>query len=533
MALAEAGLKVLVLERGPRFLPNRDFPMNFPDWELRPGAFDLGDVDPTIVHEPGERLPEGTDDLCSRGTFGAGTACTNRSSFRYHRVHGLGGTTLHYQGEAHRFADYAFRPATSYGSGVDWPLSYQDLEPYYRRAERILGVAGDAQNPYKPSREDFPTPAHPFSRATRHVKRGTDELGWLLLPNSLALPTRSVDGRTPCQRSGGCVQGCLFGAKSSVDLTALRRGLRTGRLDIWTQTRVLQVEHDGKRASSVVCLRDGTKQRVHGKVVVLSAGAIESVRLLLASAGAGFPHGLANNNQLVGRYFLDTLLVSFTVRFDTRLEPYKGPPIDARVWDFALPPEGSSVRSGYVLGVSGTLGGFHGPLSYARAIPGIGLEHKRAMRERFGTILTLFGVAEHEPQEHNRLTLSDMHDETGIPKVHVRSSFSENDRAVFRVMIERCEEWARACGAVETLRIGSTYSQPSASQIGGGCRMGDNPDTSVVDSYGRAHELTNLFVADASVLAGQGAGDSPSLTIQALALRTAERIVKLMRRREL
>ena len=534
MGLAEAGLSVLVLERGERFDFGRDFPMRERDWELHPGVFPPHGQDPTIERRPGADLAPGTEHLCSRGgSFGNASGCVRRAPYEYHRVFGVGGTTLHYQGEAHRFAEFAFEPHRRYGFGQDWPIGYHDLEPYYRRVEDVLGVAGSADNPFKPPRQAFPTPAHRLSLASRFVQRGADALGWALLPNSLALPSRSVDGRSPCRHTGGCVQGCIFGAKSSVDLTALARARRTGRLSIRTGTRVLALEHDGVRVTSLVCLRDGTLSRTRARAVVLAAGAVETPRLLLNSAGSGFPAGLGNNSDQVGRYFLDSLLVTLTIRLPERLNPYKGPPIDSRIWDFSRPNTQGPPLSGYVLGVSGTLGGFHGPLSYARSIPGIGPAHKRAMRERFGTIVTLFATAEHEPRPENRIRLGDSVDDTGVTRVVVESGFSDADRAVFEAMIQRCSQWAGACHAVETISLGSTYSHPSASQVGGGCRMGNDPELSVVDPLGKVHEVANLFVADASVLVGQGAGDSPSLTIQALALRTAHRMADLMKRREL
>jgi len=534
MALCERGLNVLVLERGRAFDPGQDYPMNFPDWETRPNPFHIRSPDPSIVRELGATLPAGTVDLCSRGAglLGSGP-CTHRAPFRYHRVFGVGGTTLHYQGEAHRFADYAFRTRTISGFGVDWPIQYRDLEPYYERAERTLGVAGDPANPFKPKRGAYPTPAHRLSPASQLIANAARSLGWSLLPNSLALPTRSVDGRSPCRRTGGCVQGCIYAAKSSVDVSALAHARRTGRLSLYSGARATQLESKDDRVTRVVYLHNGSHNFVEAPVVVLALGAVETPRLLLASPATGFANGLANNSGNVGRYFLDTIMVTVTARFAERLDGHKGPPIDARIWDFARPAAEAAVRAGYVLGVSGTLGGYHGPLSYMRRIPGIGLEHKSAMREQFGRIATVFGIAEQEPDPDNRITLSDRLDIDGVPMVHVRSAFSAADRAVTGEMLKRCKKLVQAADAREVLGIGSTYSDPSAAQVGGGCRMGNDRATSVTDPWGRAHELRNLFITDASVLPGQGAGDSPSLTIQALALRTADRIASLMKRHEL
>ncbi len=538
MALAEAGMRVLLLERGRRFDPRRDFPMNHPDWEIRPRAFtgtETSKGDASLVPDEGAPLDPRYAHLRSTDLpGGASSRRSRRSPFRYQRVFGLGGTTLHYQGEAHRFPDHAFRPASLYGFGVDWPISYADLAPYYDRAEQILGVAGDPANPFKPPRGPFPTPAHRLSYASQRVAMGAAKLGWSLLPNSLALPTRSVDGRPPCQRSGGCVQGCIFGAKSSVDLTALRRGERTGRLHVQTEARVIALElgQDG-RVNEVIYRHANGLHKVPARVVVLALGALETPRLLLANHSASHPNGIANSSGLVGRNLMETVFALLNVRLDERIDAYKGPPIDARIWNFCRPSREGDARSGYVLGVSGTGGGFHGPVSYAHRMPGIGLAHKAAMRARFGTVLTLFGIAEQEPRVGNRLTLADSKDPDGVPLVRVESALSEVDLRAVDAMLRRLKELASASGAAEVLQQITSYDMAAATHLGGTCRMGADPAASVVDHFGRGHDVPNLFIADASVLPGQGAGDSPSLTIQALALRTADRITTLARRHDL
>jgi choline dehydrogenase-like flavoprotein len=172
------------------------------------------------------------------------------------------------------------------------------------------------------------------------------------------------------------------------------------------------------------------------------------------------------------------------------------------------------------------MGGFHGPVSYAVRTPGFGLEHKRAVRERFGRIVTLFGSAEQEPRSENRISLSDQPDSDGVPKVSVRTRFSERDIRAVEAMFRDCEALAEASGAVEILNRYSTYDRSNASQVAGSCRMGREPESSVTDPWGRVHGIDNLYICDASVLPGQGAGDALSLTIQALAWRTAERLAR-------
>jgi choline dehydrogenase-like flavoprotein len=328
------------------------------------------------------------------------------------------------------------------------------------------------------------------------------------------------------------VQGCIFGAKSSVDQTAIPRGERTGRLVVESGARALQLETaaDG-RVTAAVYRRGGEMRRAVGRVFVLAMGALETPRLLLVSQDGRAARGTGNDADQVGRHLTETVWVGLTVRFDERLEPYKGPPIDARIWDFNRPAQPG--RSGFGLGVSGTMSGYHGPVSYAERTPGFGLVHKRAMRERFGTIVTLFGIADHEPRAENRVELSDQTDSEGVPLLRVRSSYSEADRAVVGEMMRRCRELAEASGARETVDLYSSYDRPASSHPAGTCRMGADPASSVVDAWGRVHGVANLYITDASVLPGQGAGDAPTLTIQALALRTAGHIAARARRREL
>lgn len=527
LVLCEAGLNVLLLERGRRYDFRTDYPMSHADWERHGVPFVEASRD-TIKLESGAALDRSRPHLFS----GTDRPRRLRSSFLYRRVLGLGGTTLHYQGEAHRFADYAFRPASEYGFGVDWPITYEALAPYYERVERLLGVAGWAGNPFKPARGAYPTPAHPLSPASRLVGEGAEALGWRLQHNSLALPTRSVDGRSPCRHTGGCTSGCIFGAKSSMDVSAIARAGRTGRLTIKTHARVLRLETrpGGGSVERVIYQHDGDTHAARARVYVLATGAVETPRVLLHSRSDAHPRGIGNEHDQVGRYFMETVLAAINVRFNRVLEAYRGPPIDARIWDMAHPDRSSREdRGGYALGVSSSMGGYQGPVSYALKTGGFGLAHKRAMRERFGRIVTLFGIAEQEPRAGNRITLSDERDEQDVPKVSVRTSHSEKDVRAIEGMFRDCDALAEASGAAEILSRRSTYDRSNASHVGGGCRMGRSPVDSVTDPSGRVHGLDNLYICDASVLPGQGAGDSPSLTIQALAWRTAAEVVRRLK----
>jgi len=525
-ALAEAGKSVLLLERGQWFDYTKDFPARYPDWQSRASAFRLGSFfsDPTIAFHKGPAISNKDFDLCSRQNINKLQKYKHRGSFNYHRVFGVGGTTLHYQGEAHRFPDHAFDMKDRYGFGINWPLSYEDLAPYYARAEKWLGVAGDPANPFKATRGPYPTPAHDLSTKTQWVKRGSDKLGWSLLPNSLVMPSESYDGRSPCRYTGMCIKGCPFGAKSSVDLAILPRGLKTGNLKILDKTRVLELEtaSDGS-IIGVIYLQGGEKKRVTADRYVLSTGAIETPRLLLASQSGFYPNGVGNQHDRVGRNLMETIFSVLTLEADRPVQAWKGQPIDSRIWDFNSPGYGNN-RNGFVLGVSSSMSVYTGPLSYARHITGTGKAHKDAVRKKFGRIVNLFGIAEHGPDENNRVTLSDKKDKQGMPKVIVNSDYNERDKRTLREMINKLALLAEATEPAKIMNLFSTYNSPQTTHLAGTCMMGNDPEQSVVDGNGKVHGVKNLYIADASILPGQGMGDSPSLTIQALALRIADKM---------
>jgi choline dehydrogenase-like flavoprotein len=250
--------------------------------------------------------------------------------------------------------------------------------------------------------------------------------------------------------------------------------------------------------------------------------------LLNTSTSSG--HSVGNQFDQVGRYFMETVVARVVLQLDydalanngKAFATYKGPPIDARVWDFSRPK--NNELSGYVLGVAGYLHKSIGPVQHAIASKGLGLAHKPKVRQSFGQRLELFGIAEQEPQAINRVSLSDALDEDQIPRVNIHCEYSKRDNATIKEMHNKLRDWAEATPHVQIKNQSDTQLRSSATHVGGSCRMGDDPQTSVVDSFGKVHGSSNCYIADASVLVTQGAGDSPSLTIQALALRTADKL---------
>jgi len=192
-ALVQRGVRVVLLETGPRYQP-LTYGSHEQDFEITPSPFravSMQEGRRSYDTEPGEPLDPDFAHLASDSfTLMAGPPLTHRNDFRWERALGVGGSTLHYSGEAHRFPPHAFRMRSQRGVAADWPLGYDDLAPYYDRVEKLVGVAGEPGNPFKASRGPFPNPAHPLSAASRHFEPAAKRLGWQLLPNTLAALSR-------------------------------------------------------------------------------------------------------------------------------------------------------------------------------------------------------------------------------------------------------------------------------------------------------------------------------------------------------
>jgi choline dehydrogenase-like flavoprotein len=525
--LTKAGMKVLLLEQGPRFDRLEDYPLDREDWE-KWEHFEKQNPDSYITSP--QPLGEKSAGLMST-LHGRQLQQKPETGFKYVRASGIGGSTLRYQAEAHRFPDHAFRMKSLFGVGEDWPMNYKDLEPYYKEAEELLGVAGDHNNPFKPQRKPFPMPAHPLGCPSQRVKMGIAKLGLTLLQNSLAIPTRSYRGRPACIYCRGCGYGCMIGDKGSVDLVMIQPAEATGKLTVRTGARALKVDVNKKgMAEAVIWKRNTGINKSYGKVIVVSCGAIETPRLLLNSISPLFPNGLANTNGLVGTYLMTHLSTALMVYFDRPIKSYQGLPIDARIWDFSAPKKVKEQGAGFTLGVMGAPEGLVSPARFATVIaPGWGKSHKEYMKKHYGAHTSVFGVADHNPRRENTVTLASVKDENGMSKAKVTVRMQDTELKLIKLMIEKCAEIAAASGA-KTVGTFTSLDMMGSAHVAGTARMGTAGEDSVVNSFGQSHDVRNLFIADSSTLVTQGCGDSPALTIMALALRTADYIASIMKR---
>lgn len=528
--LTQQGLNVLIVEAGPRYEPARDYRLHTPRWEIERFPFRPG-AQGKYSFDVGAPLDPKWDDLHS---WNAVAGRLNRSGERvvadsgYHHVRGVGGSTLHYTGESQRLHPKAMKLRTLFGVGADWPISYAELEPYYLIAENLVGVAGPAEVGARWRSAPYPLPAHPICKASRRLVKSGQTLGMHWQANSRAALSQAYDGRPACNYCGNCSSGCPIGDKGSADVTFIRHALATGRCKIMSGTQVTRLRsHASGRITGVEIVDSQRRTRVlDAPIVVLAGGAVETPRLLLNSATRTFKKGLANSNGQVGRNFMDTLMWVSTGMVDTSIESYKGLPSDAVCWDYNAPDAIPGVVGGCRF-TSATLDAqLNGPVNYARRIvPGVGVALKQNMRAALGRALSVSGIGEMLPNDETRIDLDPKRrDALGMPLARIRSRLTTTDLTRLRFMADVCRRTLHAAGAKTRVEEFGTYDHFSATHVFGSCRMGQQQD-SVVNALGRAHECENLYIADASVFPSSGGGESPSLTIFALALRSADHIV--------
>lgn len=534
-ALAQAGVRVLVLEAGPRFDPAVDYPLAKDDWELHnfptpagsTGRYTFGEMQPLATRY---RDLRSWDHLRGRLVRG-----NRRARGTYHHVRGVGGSTLRYSGEAHRMNPAAMSMHSDFGVAADWPLNYADLDADYCTAEETIGVAGQATDALRPRGRPLPMPAHPFSFASQQLAAGCRELGLHWQPNSLAILSRPWRGRPPCNYCGNCGRGCSRLDKGTVDLTFIREAEATGRCTIRTGTVVTGIETGSNdRVTALICRRaDGASERVHARTVVLAAGAVETPRLLLNAASPGSPQGLANESGQVGRNFMETLLWSSVGMHPQALGSHRGLPVDGICWDFNTPGTIPGVIGGARFSISTAEVDLLGPLAYAtRVVPGWGRDHKRRMRAEFGRALGVAAVGESLPNAGTFIDLDpDTTDDHGQPLARISSFLPDTEIRRLRFMAETSRKILTASGVSRIIEEFGSYDIFNSTHVFGTCRMGVSADDSVVDPWGRSHRWRNLYIADASVFPSSGGGESPALTINALALRTARQLTEDLARR--
>lgn len=502
--LGEKGLSVVVLEAGRRFNPLKDYTAASEDWER------LGDQNKW--HDK-FRVP-----AMDKITFGSPNLVT-----RPDMAFGVGGTTLVYLAYVPRFHPDDFRMHTLDGVGADWPIRYEDVAPYYRKVELELGVSGQTGDPWHPPIEPYPNPPFEISYANKILKRGCDKLGIKVWPVPVARLPRPFHGRPACNQCGECESGCMTKAKSSIDVTYIARAEATGKVEIRPECVATQITVDKSgRAKSVVYFdKNKVEHEQEADVIIVSAGTFFTPKLLLNSKSSLSPNGLANSSGLVGKYFIQHLALSSRAVFPDRIDSFRGFFGGAISKDFAKTSRKNSFARGWTLEFHS---GLRGPAQTALSLPGWGARHKQKMRQYFGHFAGMVAFGEQLPDERNRIELDpNVVDDYGMPVVKMFMEPHENDRQMLPAIERNIREIYEAAGAEEILHLDYVPGRDAHNM--GTCRMGNDPKSSVLNSFCQTHDVPNLFVVDASCFV-TGGTSNPGLTIMAIATRTSEYIAE-------
>ena len=431
---------------------------------------------------------------------------------------GVGGGSVHWAAFTPRFHPSDFEIRTRDGVGADWPISYRDLKPYYELLELEMPVAGPAWFPWGDP-HGYAYGPHPMGGVGNTLIRGCANLGiGVSAGGPVAILSGSRGNRPHCIYRGFCIQGCKVGAKASTLITHVPDALENGA-EIRDRCMVARIHHDRKtnRVTGVSYIdSDGREHFQKAKAVIVSGYAIETPRLLLNSACAGYETGLANSSDTVGRYLMAQAGNVILGRFDEPVRMYKAPPAHALTEEFYETDPRRDFARGFAIQTVGPLPiAFGKQMMAARGAWGWGLRRLMMDYNHWSS----FGLlGEILPWEDNRVTLAEERDQFGLRVAHVSFSLRDNDKKLIEFAKNKTMEVMRAAGAEEVLQ------EARYAHLVGAARMGKDPATSVVDAFGRTHDIANLFVCDGSMLPTQGSAN-PGLTIQALAARTADYLI--------
>jgi choline dehydrogenase-like flavoprotein len=533
--LCEAGADVVLIEAGPMWDAAKDSKMS--TW-----AYDSprrGAATPA--------KPFGEFDGCIGGweidgepyTQGPGT------TFDWFRARMLGGRTNHWGRISLRFGPDDFKRKSIDGLGDDWPITYEDLKPYYDKLDRLVGIFGSIEHiPNEPDGVFLPPPEPRCYELL--IKQAADRLKITCIPSRLSILTRPLNGRPACHYCGQCGRGCATHSNFSSPSVLLPPALATGRLHIIANAMAREVLTDESGLATGVAYVNRSDRRdyaVRARTVVLAASACESARLLLNSKSSRFPDGLANSSGMVGRYLTDStgLSVSGFIPKLARGVPHNEDGVggahlympwwlDNRTLDF---PRGYHIELGGGRRAPGF--GFMGGIQRYNGVGGYGQSLKDDYRRFYGSTVSFSGRGEMVPNDETYCEIDPkVVDMYGIPVLRFHFRFTDHEYRQAKHMQETFREIIHEMGGTPLSPMpsrGEGYGLENGGRIiheVGTTRMGLDPQTSVVDATCRAHDVKNLFIADGGPFVSN-ADKNVTWTILALAMRTAEAIVRLIK----
>jgi len=542
--LTEGGLNVVLLEAGPPLNPDVDYKEHVWPYELPHRGAGIGGN----ALKPGNGLEN--EFLAPTGAWtieGEPYTVAPDSKFRWFRSRIVGGRTNHWGRIALRFAPVDFRSKTRDGLGDDWPITYDDLAPYYDKVESYIGVFGSKENiPSAPDGIFMPPPKPRCSEII--FKRGCDKIGIPCIPSRMAILTESLNGRPACHYCGQCGRGCRLASNFSSSQVLIPPAQKTGRLTLITgaMAREVLVDKAGKaNGVSYVDKASHSEKRVYAKAVVVAASACESARLLLNSTSTLFPDGLANFSGMVGRNLMDSVGSEGEGYFPNmeKIPPHNhdgvgGMHVYVPWWKYDRQHDFPR--------------GYHIELGGGRDMPGVGMFHrlcdeeegygatlKATCRKFYGTFIGFAGRGEMIPNPDSFCEIDpDQVDQWGIPVLRFHFKWSDHEIKMAKDMQETFRAITEAAGGTYITKILPDDGPYGIADGGviihevGTARMGSDPDKSVLNGYCQAHDVKNLFVVDGAGLV-TNPDKNPTLTILALSWRASEHLLEQARKGDL
>ena len=494
--LAEYGFSVVAFDAGPYWRPLEDFASD--------------EMHQSKLYWADERIVDGETPL-QLGANNSGKS--------------VGGSTVHFAMVSLRFRPEWFKSRSVLGYGADWPLDWREMWEYYTEVEQALKISGPVNYPWGPKRPRYPYRPHELNAAALVLAEGAEALGIDWTPTPLATLSAPRGLAHPCVYRGMCVIGCSTNAKQSVLVTWLPRALNAGA-EIRDLAMVGSIEHDAQGlVTGVHYLREGRWRFQKARNVVVAGYSIETPRLLLNSASGKFPEGLANSSGLVGKNLMVQSNQAVWGISEREIRSYKGPPSLAITEHWNYNDKGKDFHGGYAYMSQGPLPIIWGNTESSKR--GLWGQPLLDEMEKYNHQVGLKIVGETLPQERNRVTLTDECDQYGLRIPRVTYSFCDNDK---RLIDHSLRFMRQALQATDARDIWDEIDDTA--HLNGTARMGFDRKSSVVDADCRSWDIRNLWICDGSVFPTVG-GVNPSLTIQAIACRTADRILAMSRRGEL
>jgi choline dehydrogenase-like flavoprotein len=535
--LTQQGMLVLMLEAGPPRLPTRDFTEHVRPYQVKFRGF--GNRQALLERQPIQRLCYACDEFSHQFfvddhenpyTFPLD------KPFMWVRGRQVGGKTFCWARESYRYSDYEFKAASRDGYGEDWPLSYEDLEPYYDKVESLIGVSGSRQGLEQMPDGKFLPPMNLSCGGQLAREVIGNKFGWVVMPDRVANLTVVHRGRPACHYCDECQRGCYTASYFNSPSVTLLAAARTGRLTLVSDAVVSHVLVDAQGKAEGVYYVERTTlahREARAKVVVLAASALESTRILLNSRSSRFPGGIGNSSGQLGHYLMDHFTLEgaggLLPQFKASKREPRGTPCG-----FLIPKyvnTGKYVNKSFLRGYRFDGDGSQELYAHAFGLAGFGSEWRSRVRTEIPYYFGMMVQGECLPRYDNYVMLdAEKKDAWGIPVLHIVASYGENEHAMAKAMRNDVME------ILDAMKIEDP--QPPSERLSvfgknvhecGTARMGNNPKKSVVNSFGQLHDVKNVFVTDGAVFVTQGCYE-PTLTIMAISARAGDYVADQYRK---